>query len=102
MRIVADENITGSIIQQLRATGHDVLSVKETMRGANDPDVLSRAQAERKTGAELLFPFISGSATLSIFNAAPDDRLDFICEAIIPGHVPVAAPEVSTPILHLE
>ena len=49
-----------------------------------------------------LFPFISWSATLPIFNAAPDDRLDFICEAIISGHVHVAAPEVSTPILQLE
>ena len=46
MRIIANENITGSVINKLRATGHDVLSVKETMRGANDPDVLSRAQTE--------------------------------------------------------
>ena len=48
MRIIANENITGSVINKLRATGHDVLSVKETMRGANDPDVLSRAQTEQR------------------------------------------------------
>ncbi len=48
MRIIANENITGSVIRQLRETGHDVLSVKETIRGANDADVLSQAQAEQR------------------------------------------------------
>jgi predicted nuclease of predicted toxin-antitoxin system len=48
MRIMANENITASVIGRLRAAGHDVLSVKETMRGAADPDVLSRAHAEQR------------------------------------------------------
>lgn len=48
MRIIANENITASVIGQLRARGHDVLSVKETLRGASDPDVLARAQADQR------------------------------------------------------
>ena len=48
MRIIANENISGSVIRHLRETGHDVLSVKDTIRGANDTDVLSQAQAEQR------------------------------------------------------
>jgi predicted nuclease of predicted toxin-antitoxin system len=46
MRLLADENLPGSVVAELRARGHDVLSVKESMRGAGDPAVLARAQAE--------------------------------------------------------
>ena len=46
MRLLADENLPGSVVAELRARGHDVLSVKESMRGADDVAVLARAQAE--------------------------------------------------------
>lgn len=36
----------GSVVTELRARGHDVFSVKESMRGADDVAVLARAQAE--------------------------------------------------------
>ena len=47
MRILANENFPGPVVRALRELGHDVLWVKEIMRGASDVEVLSRAQAER-------------------------------------------------------
>ncbi len=81
MRIIANENITGSVINKLRATGHDVLSVKETMRGANDPDVLSRAQTEQrlvithdKDFGELAFRFgMPADCGVVLFRLSDDD-----------------------------
>ena len=46
MKIFANENIAGSIIRTLRERGHDVLSVKESMRGTSDKEILARAQDE--------------------------------------------------------
>src|SRR5690349_20144869 len=48
MQLLANENIPASVVQDLRARGHDVFSVKESMRGAEDPEILSRAQAESR------------------------------------------------------
>ena len=48
MRILANENFPGPVVRALRELGHDVLWVKEIMRGAGDVEVLSRAQAERR------------------------------------------------------
>jgi predicted nuclease of predicted toxin-antitoxin system len=46
MRLLVNENVTGSVIDQLRQNGHDVLSVKESMRSEIDEVILARAQAE--------------------------------------------------------
>jgi predicted nuclease of predicted toxin-antitoxin system len=46
VRILANENIPQSAVLSLRRRGHDVLSVKETMRGESDDRILARAQAE--------------------------------------------------------
>jgi predicted nuclease of predicted toxin-antitoxin system len=48
VRILADENFPGPVLRALRERGHDVESVKETMRGASDRDVLARAQREER------------------------------------------------------
>jgi len=48
MRVIANENIAGSVIQGLRAAGWDVLSVKESMRGAADTEILGHAESERR------------------------------------------------------
>jgi hypothetical protein len=40
MRIIVNENISGTVIDRLRAAGCDVLSVKEMMRGQPDRAVL--------------------------------------------------------------
>ncbi|MSR55924.1 MAG: hypothetical protein EXS09_22025 [Gemmataceae bacterium] len=46
MRLMLDENVAGTVIRVLRQRGHDVLSVKESLRGISDEAVLARAQAE--------------------------------------------------------
>lgn len=48
MRIIANENICGTVIRALKAQGHDVLAAKEVMAGASDLDVLQRAKAEKR------------------------------------------------------
>ena len=48
MRVIVNENITRSVIQALRERGVDVLSVKETMRGADDSSILKRAEVEQR------------------------------------------------------
>jgi predicted nuclease of predicted toxin-antitoxin system len=48
VRLLANENFPGPAIRELRERGHDVASVKETMRGAEDREVLARAQEEER------------------------------------------------------
>ena len=48
MRLIADENVAGTVIRTLRQRGHDVLSVKESMRSAADSVILARAQTEQR------------------------------------------------------
>jgi len=46
MRILANENVPATVIRALRERGHEVLSVKESMRGVGDDVILARAQTE--------------------------------------------------------
>jgi predicted nuclease of predicted toxin-antitoxin system len=48
MQILAHENVTATVIRELRQRGHDVLSVKESMRAESDHAILARAQAEKR------------------------------------------------------
>jgi predicted nuclease of predicted toxin-antitoxin system len=48
MRIIANENVSGTVIHELRRRGHDVVSVKETMRSSPDAAVLIRAVQEHR------------------------------------------------------
>lgn len=48
MRFLVNENVTGTVIRGLRERGHDVLSVKEAMRSADDEIVLARGQTEER------------------------------------------------------
>jgi predicted nuclease of predicted toxin-antitoxin system len=48
MQILAHENVTATVIRELRQRGHDVLSVKEPMRAESDHAILARAQAEKR------------------------------------------------------
>ena len=48
MLFLLNENISGTVIQALRERGHDVLAVKESMRGADDEEILARANAEKR------------------------------------------------------
>ena len=48
MRIIANENVSATVISELRRRGHDVVSVKESMRSAPDHAVLKRASEEAR------------------------------------------------------
>jgi len=48
VRLIADENVTGTVIETLRHRGHDVLAVKESLRSQPDEAILARAQAEQR------------------------------------------------------
>jgi predicted nuclease of predicted toxin-antitoxin system len=48
LKLIANENISSSTISSLRERGHDVLSVKDEMRGAEDEMVLQRAQVDSR------------------------------------------------------
>src|SRR5438094_3401458 len=48
MRLLVNENVTRTVIDELRQQGHDVLSVKESMRSGQDGAILARAQAEQR------------------------------------------------------
>jgi predicted nuclease of predicted toxin-antitoxin system len=82
MRLLADENLPGTVIVELRARGHDVLAVKESMRGEADTDILARAQAESrvvltqdKDFGELAFRVgLPASCGVILFRLAGTDR----------------------------
>ena len=46
MRLLTNENISGTVVRMLRQRGHDVLSAKESMRSEPDEKLLARARAE--------------------------------------------------------
>ena len=48
MRFLADENMPGPAVAALRASGHDVLWIRESTPGASDAVVLELAQRDRR------------------------------------------------------
>lgn len=48
MRLILNENISGTVVRALRDRGHDVLAVKESMRGSGDVAILARAQVNSR------------------------------------------------------
>lgn len=48
MRFLVDESSGTAIVTYLREAGHDVLAVAETMSGARDADILTRASLENR------------------------------------------------------
>ena len=48
MRWIVNENVSGTVIRTLRERGHDVLAVKQSLRGSGDAEILARAQAEER------------------------------------------------------
>ncbi len=93
MRILANENVTRTVVESLRAKGHDVLSVKESLRGEQDEAILARAQAEKrivltndKDFGELAFrvglPAECGIVLLRLTGNDPDADNKRVLEAI--------------------
>lgn len=48
MQFIANENVARTIIEELRTRGHDVRSVKESMRGQSDEEILACALNENR------------------------------------------------------
>jgi predicted nuclease of predicted toxin-antitoxin system len=48
MRFLVNENVARTVIDEMRQRGHDVLSVKESMRSEFDDVILARAQKEER------------------------------------------------------
>jgi predicted nuclease of predicted toxin-antitoxin system len=48
MRFLADECCDAALVDVLRGDGHDVLYAIESLRGATDDDLLTRAVSERR------------------------------------------------------
>ncbi len=81
MRLLTNENIPESAVGALRDRGHDVLAVKESMRGADDQAILARAQIESrlvvtqdKDFGELAFRLgLPAEGGIVLFRLAGDD-----------------------------
>lgn len=93
MRLLADENMPRSVIEQLRQNGHDVLAVKESLRGVKDVEILARAQTESrvvisqdKDFGELAFrgglPAQCGVVLFRLDGEDPDDDVRRMVEAV--------------------
>jgi predicted nuclease of predicted toxin-antitoxin system len=82
MRFLVNENVTSTVISGLRQRGHDVLSVKESMRSEDDDVILARAQAEErivvthdKDFGELAFRCVlPAECGVILFRLTPCDR----------------------------
>ena len=48
MRTLANENIPGPVVRELRKLGHDVVWAWETLRGEADHVILSLAQSDER------------------------------------------------------
>lgn len=48
MRFLVDENFPYSAVEHLRRLGHDVVAVRDVMRGAPDEGILARSRAENR------------------------------------------------------
>jgi predicted nuclease of predicted toxin-antitoxin system len=67
MRILANENVPGPVVTGVRDAGHDVLWVKESMAGATDHEVLTRAEQEGR----LLVTFDKDFGELAVRTGLP-------------------------------
>lgn len=48
MKLILNENMPMTAVVELRARGHDVVAVKETLRGSSDTVILAQAQLEQR------------------------------------------------------
>jgi predicted nuclease of predicted toxin-antitoxin system len=48
MQFVVDENVPRPVLDRLRMSGYDVLSIQETMSGISDPEVLKVARSQNR------------------------------------------------------
>lgn len=92
MRVLANENVSGDIVQALRNFGHDVLWIRTDAPGSSDEVVLARAQTEDrllltfdKDFGELAFRFglpISGVILLRLSASSPTRLTQVVMAAL--------------------
>jgi len=49
VRILANENFPGEVVEALRARGHDVVWIRTEAPGSKDREVINHAEKERRT-----------------------------------------------------
>jgi predicted nuclease of predicted toxin-antitoxin system len=96
MKLLLNENISGTVINALRQRGHNVISVKESMKGVSDRIILERAQNENciiitndKDFGELAFhfrlPAESGVILFRLSGVSPEDDNARVIETLESG-----------------
>ncbi|HRW05976.1 MAG TPA: DUF5615 family PIN-like protein [Caldilineaceae bacterium] len=89
MRILADENCPGDLIDALRAAGHDVRWIRTDAPGSTDPVILGQAQAENR----LVLTFDKDFGELAFRRRLPATAGIFLCRlhgmrpAVLTAHV---------------
>jgi predicted nuclease of predicted toxin-antitoxin system len=48
MQFIADENVPRQVLNRLRTSGYDVVSIQETLSGISDRDVLKVAESQHR------------------------------------------------------
>ncbi len=109
MRFIANEIVMRELVEALRIKGHDVLSVKESMRGIADDAILAAAMSQErivlsndKDFGELAFrtglPAECGIILLRLSGLNREQQLERTLEAVDSrndwvGHFSVIAPD---------
>ena len=93
MRILANENVPGEIVQSLRAQGYDIVWLRIEAPGSTDSEVLALAQTEKriimtfdKDFGELAFrwglPATSGIILLRLIASSPTQLQQAVVTAL--------------------
>ena len=92
MKLTADEGVDRAIVERLRADGHDVFYVAESVAGINDEEVLHAANERRavrvtsdKDFGELVFRqkrMAHGVILLRLAGLAPDTKASIVAGAL--------------------
>lgn len=75
MRILADENCPGDLVDALRAAGHDVRWIRTDAPGITDPTILALAQQE----ARLVLTFDKDFGELAFRDRLPAQHGVILC-----------------------
>jgi predicted nuclease of predicted toxin-antitoxin system len=94
MRLMADENVPRRVIEKLRELGHDVLSVRESLRAEADTAILDRAVKEQrilvtqdKDFGELVFarsvPGVYGVVLFRLTGSEANDDIHHMVDVLV-------------------
>lgn len=75
MRILADENCPSDLVDALVKSGHDVIWIRTDSPGVKDPDILARAQTEKR----IVLTFDKDFGELAFRNQLPAESGIILC-----------------------